>query len=272
MNPSKYFNLVRKRWPETSVCYGQALYMPPVTEITQDNLSGIKEHLLALPWQTKRTARHECFMSNMKISYSYGGKAKCLECQGTGNYRGPAFGSLVDCEHCGGTGEVGAYNAIPMTEIVRVLGLCAQTTASCDFNACFLNKYDDQHQHLGWHADNFEGMDPKAPIAVMSFGAEREIWLKDKRGFECLKCGGSGCLPVSEAEGAANGYPICDCGGQGFTSAPPNGRQPANQRVKLEETSLFIMPPGYQENYFHRIPKHDRPCGWRISLTFRKFF
>lgn len=236
-----YTNQTVRCNPEATICYGQALYLPG----PKMDVSDIHTKLLALPWRTERTARHECFMSDKKLSYSYGGK---------------------------GTEKPPVYEAIPMNLTVGVLMGMASYTAGCVFNACFLNKYDDQHQHLGWHVDNFPGMDPNAPIAVLSFGAEREIWLKDKRGFECLKCGGSGCLPVSEAEGAANGYPICDCGGQGFTSAPPKGRQPANQRVKLGETSLFIMPPGYQENYFHRIPKHDRPCGWRISLTFRKFF
>lgn len=34
--------------------------------------------------------------------------------------------------------------------------------------------------------------------------------------------------------------------------------------------ALFIMPGGYQDEHFHRIPKHDRECGGRISITFRK--
>jgi len=40
---------------------------------------------------------------------------------------------------------------------------------------------------------------------------------------------------------------------------------------RLVFKQLFIMPPGYQDNFYHKIPKHDRPCGWRISLTFRSF-
>lgn len=35
--------------------------------------------------------------------------------------------------------------------------------------------------------------------------------------------------------------------------------------------SCFIMPAGFQDNHVHRIPKHNRPCGARISLTFRKY-
>ena len=56
-----------------------------------------------------------------------------------------------------------------------------------------------------------------------------------------------------------------------FTSAPPGGKQPEDQRVTLGPGSLFLMPVGYQDTHLHRIPKHDRPCGVRISLTFRSF-
>lgn len=91
---------------------------------------------------------------------------------------------------------------------------------------------DNEHQHLGWHADDFEGMIKEEPIAVISFGAAREIWVKPK---------------------------------------DSKGEVPKDQRFLLEDGSIFIMPPGYQDTHLHRIPKHDRPCGWRISLTFRSF-
>jgi alkylated DNA repair dioxygenase AlkB len=39
----------------------------------------------------------------------------------------------------------------------------------------------------------------------------------------------------------------------------------------LESGSAFIMPAGMQKTHLHRIPKNDRPCGPRISLTFRGF-
>ena len=65
---------------------------------------------------------------------------------------------------------------------------------------------------------------------------------------------------------------VCsNCNGTKFQSAPPNAKQPEEQRIKLQDGSLFLMPVGYQDTHLHRIPKHDRPCGWRISLTFRSF-
>lgn len=179
--------------------------------------------LLALPWETKRTARHEYFMSDKQLAYSYDSS--------------------------------GDYVSKPVVEPVTTIMRALNAELGVEFNACFLNKYDNAHQHLGWHADNFKGMDQTQPIAVVSFGAEREIWVKDQRGFACLACDGSGC-------------PSCNLG---FTKAPPNGKQPLDQRILLKDGSLFVMPAGYQDSHFHRIPKCDRECGWRISLTFRCF-
>lgn len=198
----------------------------------------IWKELTNLKWITKRTARHEYFMSDVERTYTYGNK-------GTGNE---------------------TYTSQPFSPKVKLLMDKLNTEFNTKYNVCFLNKYDDQFQHLGWHADDFEGMDPTQPIAVISYGAEREIWVKDKRGFECPICKGQG--PI-----ISNGLPVYVCSHQGCKDGwvKSIARQPETQRVKLEEGSLFVMPPGYQDTHLHRIPKHDRPCGWRISLTFRSF-
>ena len=85
---------------------------------------------------------------------------------------------------------------------------------------------------LGWHSDDSHSIDHNEGIAVVSFGAEREIWWKMK--------GEKGVVPDS------------------------------NRRV-LKNGLLFYMPPGFQDTHLHRIPKHDRDCGPRVSLTFRKY-
>lgn len=47
--------------------------------------------------------------------------------------------------------------------------------------------------------------------------------------------------------------------------------EPHDKVVKLllGSGSIFVMPAGMQQTHVHRIPKHDRDCGPRISLTFR---
>lgn len=209
-----------------------------------------KQHLLDLNWMTKKTARHEYFMSTTPRVYSYGNAA-------TGSQE---------------------YDSQPFTDRVDTLRQWLNRTYDTKFNVCFLNKYDDEHQHLGWHADEFPGMDASEPIFSMSYGAVREIWVKEKKGFRCPcpQCGGCGYYSTETMARYGDepvSCPMCD-GGKGgpfWQKEPPNKKQPADQRFLLGEVSIFIMPPGYQDTHLHRIPKHDRPCGWRISLTFRTF-
>lgn len=177
-------------------------YVSKSTDYTCDDLEA---ELLALNWLSKRTARHEYFMTESGgIPYSYGNRG-----MGDEMYVSEKFSPLVH-------------------ELMSFLNADLDVA----FNGCFLNKYDNEQQHLGWHADDFAGMDVNAPIGVVSFGAEREIWVKKKE---------------------------------------EKGNLPSEQKILLNRGSLFLMPVGYQDTHFHKIPKHDRPCEWRISLTFRKF-
>jgi len=219
--------------------YGGALYAPNVADSEK-----LEEECLKLDWLTKRTARHEYFMSQTPTEYSYGNK------------------SLGD----------ESYISMPFTTEVKNLMFWLNQDLGANFNGCFLNKYDTEKQHLGWHADDFEGMDPSQPIAVVSLGAEREIWLKRK--YEpCQTCGGSKKIDAGILFGGEYISKVtCPrCEGNGDSENFVKGLLPQENRILLERGSLFVMPKGFQDTYFHRIPKHDRPCGWRISLTFRSF-
>lgn len=109
-----------------------------------------------------------------------------------------------------------------------------------EYNACFLNRYDTGKDFLGFHSDNSPEMSQNNDICVISTGEEtREIWWR--------KQGEKGDVPLEN-------------------------------RLMLGLGSLFIMPgrkdgsPGFQDLYFHRIPKSDKQnCKPRISLTFRKY-
>ena len=41
------------------------------------------------------------------------------------------------------------------------------------------------------------------------------------------------------------------------------------EKITLGHGSVLVMHAGMQQTHLHRIPKHSRPCGPRISLTFR---
>jgi alkylated DNA repair dioxygenase AlkB len=229
------------------------IYITPT--FNADALDAIEAELLALNWETQRTARKEYFMADQETNYSYGRRDDGI------TYTSKPWSELV------GNNLKDVVSLLTFNAMIRS-GEWKDVTSKYTsyFNACFLNKYDDQHQHLGWHADDFAGMDPAAPIAVMSFGAEREIWIKKK--FEdCPSCDGYGFDGYSPFD---SGEPQCEkCAGAG--RVVPKGAVPPEDRYLLQRGSLFIMPPGFQEVMLHRIPKHPQPCGWRISLTFRKF-
>jgi alkylated DNA repair dioxygenase AlkB len=160
------------------------------------------------PWLDRTEARRECFMSDGGgVSYTYG--------KGRG---------------------VRTYTSIDYTDTVRnVLGKVNVVMAENgwgDMNGCFLNCYEHDRQHLGWHADDFREMDHSCPVVVVSFGEAREIWWR----------------PFGES-----------------------GIVPEDQRKLLDSGSLFIMPPGMQHTHEHRIPKGSCSMGPRVSMTFRRF-
>lgn len=97
------------------------------------------------------------------------------------------------------------------------------------FQACFVNGYANEKNALGWHADDSDEIRHTEPIAIVSLGAERRI------------------------------------------SFRPQGSPDADliETIILGHGSLCLMRPGMQQTHFHKIPKHDRPCGVRISLTYR---
>lgn len=103
-------------------------------------------------------------------------------------------------------------------------------------DVCFLNCYEDNKDHLGWHADDSPEMDHNRPIITISLGAERKIFFKE-RSIE------------------------------GITDNTPK----KSVSLLLGNGSACVMPAGMQKTHLHKIPKHDCPCGPRISLTFRGF-
>lgn len=64
-------------------------------------------------------------------------------------------------------------------EQVAAIKDMAEKQFGCKFEACFINGYDDAHDSLQWHADDSDSIDHTRPILVYSFGAKREIWVKE---------------------------------------------------------------------------------------------
>lgn len=155
-----------------------------------------------VPFESRTEARDECFMADGRRIYTYG----------------------VDR-------NARAYVASPFHPEVRMIMNYINDTLGTSFNVCVLNRYRNERQALGWHSDDSPEQDQSHPIAVVSFGAPRAIWIR--------RIGQKGAVPPEDT-------------------------------FMLTPGSLFLMPGGYQQTHQHRIPKPGSVCGPRISLTFRK--
>lgn len=82
-----------------------------------------------------------------------------------------------------GTGEFArTYKARPWHAAILAIKAGVERTAGCAMEVCFLNGYEKARDHLGWHADDSPEMDDARPIAIVTLGAEREIWFCPNNG------------------------------------------------------------------------------------------
>lgn len=124
------------------------------------------------------------------------------------------------------------YVAQPLTNSVKLILDQINRDFGTSYDLVFLNRYDSNSDNIGWHSDDSPEMDSDHPIAVLSLGQARRIQTVEK--------------VHSQNKEAVREY-------------------------LLRNGSLFIMPKGFQETHFHRIPKEGFKCDTRISLTFRKY-
>lgn len=170
------------------------------------NPDAVFNELKTLNWEQRQAPRQEYYCNDFGKPYVYG----------RGEYARKYFPQ-------------------PYTAGILIARHISEALAGCVFEVCFLNRYLNQKDQLGWHADDSPEMDDNRPIGIVSLGVEREIWFRPK---------------------------------------PQLGREKievAPQKLKLGHGSLCIMRPGMQDTHQHRIPKASFLCGERISLTFRGY-
>lgn len=135
-----------------------------------------------------------------------------------------------------------SYDPRPWHEVILKIRRALELRTSTVYEVCFLNRYLNQSDQLGWHSDDSPEMDDARFIAVVSLGVEREIWFRPKPLATSL--------PVRTTETK-------------FSSDV--------EKLKLQHGSLCLMDAGMQDTWQHRIPKASFLCGERISLTFRGY-
>ena len=100
-------------------------------------------------------------------------------------------------------------------------------------NVALLNVYRDGRDHVDWHADDEREIDQRSPIASVSLGAVRTFRVRR-------------------------------------TERPAAGLVRRSRGVPLHPGSLLVMPPGFQANWQHRVPR-AKDSGRRWNLTFRVY-
>ncbi|XP_076930144.1 DNA oxidative demethylase ALKBH2 [Bidens hawaiensis] len=107
------------------------------------------------------------------------------------------------------------------------------------FNSILLNRYTVGNDYVGWHSDNETLYGPTPEIACISFGCERDFFLKKKTQGE-----------VGSKRGrTTNEEKHC---------------------FKLKHGSLLVMRGYTQRDWLHSVPKRAKAESTRISLTFRR--
>jgi len=94
------------------------------------------------------------------------------------------------------------------------------------FDSCFVNRYADGGDSIGWHADDDDWIGPW--IASVTFGAARRFVVRRKDDHK------------------------------------------VKHEVSLGHGDLLVMPPGFQAEWEHSIPKQKATVGPRWNLTFRQ--
>jgi len=152
------------------------------------------------------------------------------------------------------------YQPQPWHAKIELLRESLESARHGPYEVCFLNMYEDGSDQLGWHADDSPEMDDKRSIAIISLGAEREIWLKRRPELVDQLVMSDPAFKMRGDQMDAEELKLL------------RERYTEVTKVRLGHGSLCIMKPGMQDTHLHRIPKSDsQNCGPRISLTYRGY-
>jgi alkylated DNA repair dioxygenase AlkB len=70
--------------------------------------------------------------------------------------------------------------ALPWTKNLLEIKRLTEEQCGTGFNSCLLNLYHEGTEGMGWHSDDESSLDPRAPIASLSFGENRRFLFRLK--------------------------------------------------------------------------------------------
>ncbi|GMI93252.1 homolog of E. coli alkB [Hibiscus trionum] len=116
------------------------------------------------------------------------------------------------------------------------------------FNSLLLNRYKGGNDYVGWHSDDEKLYGPTPEIASVSFGCERDFFLKKKS-------------QKSSQERSDEKPPL-----KRFKKSS----QDDQHHFALKHGSLLVMKGNTQRDWQHSVPKRAKAETTRINLTFRR--
>ncbi|KAB1221659.1 hypothetical protein CJ030_MR2G024032 [Morella rubra] len=137
-----------------------------------------------------------------------------------------------------------AYSWDDFPPLKEILDAVHKALPGSSFNSLLLNRYKGGNDYVGWHSDDEKlyGLTPE--IASVSFGCEREFFLKKRpKGRKHVEEPASKRLKMSD--------------------------HAAQHSFTLKHGSLLVMRGNTQRDWIHSVPKRAKVEAARINLTFR---
>ncbi|UYV71463.1 MYBL1 [Cordylochernes scorpioides] len=122
--------------------------------------------------------------------------------------------------------------ALTWDPIILTIRDLVSELVGCQFNFVLLNRYKDGTDKIGEHRDDEKDLVPKAPIASLSLGAERDFIFRH----------------VDARQGKADIDPVT---------------------IPLTSGSLLVMRHPTNDVWYHSLPERRNVFSPRINLTFR---
>ncbi|KAE8670527.1 Alpha-ketoglutarate-dependent dioxygenase alkB-like protein 2 [Hibiscus syriacus] len=143
-----------------------------------------------------------------------------------------------------------AYSWDDFPPLKDILDAVHKMLPGSKFNSLLLNRYKGGNDYVGWHSDDEKLYGSTPEIASVSFGCERDFFLKKKSPKS------SQVVERSDEKPPLKRF--------------KKSSQDDQYRFALKHGSLLVMKGNTQRDWLHSVPKRAKAGTTRINLTFRR--
>ncbi|CAO2823567.1 unnamed protein product [Amaranthus hypochondriacus] len=136
--------------------------------------------------------------------------------------------------------------------LLQLLRAVEEAIPGSRYNSLLLNRYSGGNDYVGWHSDDESLYGPTPQIASLSFGCERDFFLKKRP---------SKSSPSQVVEKKSKDEPM--------RKRLKRSNNTDQHSFTLKHGSLLVMRGYTQRDWIHSVPKRAKVDAVRINLTFR---